>query len=625
MVALLLVAPAGAVEKAAIDKSIAAGVKALRNMQRADGTWPHTEIGATALAALTMLECGVRESDPAIKKAAAKVRQASPSCTHTYSLALSVLFLDRLGAKSDTPLIESMVVRLLAGQLLTGGWSYSCPGLGPDEVKRLLQSADGERTLVGGRDLNKLPARGKRTTKDLPREIQVQLDAIRRGAMAAAASGVTAGDNSNSQFAVLALWVGRRYGLPVHDALRRSYDKFRKTQNPDGGWGYSEFSPMMVAPAIGPRGGGAMGSRPTMTCAGLLGLACGHGTMLDKARAKDEDAKRDVSKDANMKLALRALATVVGAPRGGKGPLPSAGGKAYYFFWSLERAAVTLNLDTIGGKDWYNWGAEILLANQLPDGSWRGEYGGEGADTCFALLFLRRSNLVRDLSSGLTGLKGGRDLRAGGVGGGGLKGSKESLGSTGIGDKDTKPSRGSGSTEAKKGPPDARVSGTKPPVVQRPREDTPSGKLARDLVNAPASKRGVVLAKLREGKGVVYTEALAAAIPRLDADSRRKARDALGERLTRMKPTTLRNYLKDEDAELRRAAALATAAKESKVLIPDLIRLLSDPEGIVERAAYAALKDMTGKDFGPRAGADRRERSRAIAAWEMWWRKQARE
>src|SRR5262249_56922223 len=122
-------------------------------MQDADGTWKYTEIGATALAALTMLECGVRESDPAIKKAALKVREACPNCNQTYSLALSILFLDRLGAKGDTPLIESMVVRLLAGQLATGGWSYSCPGLTQDEVKRLLQSVgDGERTLVGGRD-----------------------------------------------------------------------------------------------------------------------------------------------------------------------------------------------------------------------------------------------------------------------------------------------------------------------------------------------------------------------------------------------------------------------------------------------------------------------------------------
>jgi len=334
----------------------------------------------------------------------------------------------------------------------------------------------------------------------------------------------------------------------------------------------------------------------------------GHGTKLDQARAKDEDAKRDVSKDANLKLGLAALATVVGNPNGGKGALPTASGKAYYFFWSLERVAVTLNLEKIAGKDWYNWGAEILIANQQADGSWRGDYVGTGSDTCFALLFLARSNLVRDLSSGLTGLKGGRALRAGGVGGAGLKGSK-GLGSTGIGDKDPK-----GRAE------------TKPPAEKkRPDKDSASGRLANALLDAPASTRNSVLARLREGKGVMYTEALASAIPHLDVATRNKAREALANRLTRMTPATLRSYLKDEDAEIRRAAALACAVKESKVLIPDLIRLLSDPEPVVERAAHAALKDLTGKDLGPKADATRAERSRAIAAWEVWWRKQTRE
>jgi hypothetical protein len=54
--------------------------------------------------------------------------------------------------------------------------------------------------------------------------------------------------------------------------------------------------------------------------------------------------------------------------------IPAAGGKSYYFFWSLERIAVALNLTTIGKKDWYNWGAEIILANQGTDGMWTGEH-----------------------------------------------------------------------------------------------------------------------------------------------------------------------------------------------------------------------------------------------------------
>ena len=123
---------------------------------------------------------------------------------------------------------------------------------------------------------------------------------------------------------------------------------------------------------------------------------------------------------------------------------------------------------------------------------------------------------------------------------------------------------------------------------------------------------------------VAYTEALAHAIPRLDADSRRSAREALAERLARMKPATLQSYLKDELPEIRRAATLACAAREAKELTGELIRLLNDPDPLVERAAHAALKELTGQDFGPKAGADGPERSKAISAWEAWWKKQRR-
>ncbi len=49
-----------------------------------------------------------------------------------------------------------------------------------------------------------------------------------------------------------------------------------------------------------------------------------------------------------------------------------------------------------------------------------------------------------------------------------------------------------------------------------------------------------------------------------------------------MKPDTLVRYFKDQDAEIRRAAALAAAQREGNSLIPDLILLL-DAEPSVTR------------------------------------------
>src|SRR5262249_56207002 len=124
-----------AVEPDAVAKAIDKGVTALYGSQAADGTWPNAEIGATALAALTLLECGVAADDKAILAAADAVRKASVELNHNYSIALAILFFDRLGDPADIPLIESLTVRLLAGQTASGGWNYHCPPVGPSAVR----------------------------------------------------------------------------------------------------------------------------------------------------------------------------------------------------------------------------------------------------------------------------------------------------------------------------------------------------------------------------------------------------------------------------------------------------------------------------------------------------------
>ena len=74
-----------------------------------------------------------------------------------------------------------------------------------------------------------------------------------------------------------------------------------------------------------------------------------------------------------------------------------------YFLWSVERVAVLYQLSRIEGKDWYRWGMQVLLSYQNPEGGW--SLGGVGANelsnTCFALLFLQRANLVQDLTDKL--------------------------------------------------------------------------------------------------------------------------------------------------------------------------------------------------------------------------------
>jgi hypothetical protein len=610
---------ARAAEQAEIDKAIERGVAALKLMQsRRDGTWPHETIGATALAGLTLMECKVPADDKAVAAAADAVRRASLSLTHTYSLSLAVLFLDRLGDARDLPLIESLTVRLLAGQE-EGGWSYTCPPIADVEALRLSKLLGQRNELKGRRDLP-MPGQGKRTVRDLAPEIRQQLALITRIQQGAGLGFGRITDNSNTQFATLALWVARRYGLPVDEALARVEKRFRESQHSDGGWPYCSSLAALTGPATPPGaspaaaagpGGGmgmAMPSTAAMTCAGLLGLAVAHGA------ANDPDRKgqppRDVTKDDALRKGLQALGSAIGNPgdqlgKPGAFRINEKNGKAYYFLWSLERVAVALDLKTIGTKDWYGWGAEVLLANQGSDGGWHGDFDSSGADTCFALLFLRRSNLARDLTATLGRLTdpGEAVLKTNGGKVGGLRPALA---------PDDKKSRSS--EEAKK----PRKLKPIPTAVENARAD----RLSNELIEAEGTEQEKLLVRMQKGKGVDYTEALALAIPRLDGEPKQKAREALATRFTRLTPKTLLAYMEDVDPEIRRAAVLASAMRDLREHIPALIERLADREPTVCRAAYAALKTVTGKDFGPPAEATRAQRDRAIEAWKKWWKDQ---
>jgi hypothetical protein len=293
----------------------------LRKLQGADGKWPHPHIGATALAGLTLLVCDVEADDPAVQRAAQAVRHDCPALSHTYSIALAILFLDRLADPDDTPLIESLTVRLLAGQIqASGDWTYSCPAPNDAEVRRLKVMLDLRGRGIGRRDA----PLGKRTVKNLPQPIQEQLLQIQRGVVGPPGQ---VGDKSNTQFATLGLWVGRRYGLPVDGSLRLAEAGLRACQNADGGWGY-----VRSTEKVG-------GSTPSMTCAGLFGLAMGRATRAKYLRAKP----RDLSKDVAVRRGLLALSTVIGQPLGERPLLveqsktEQGNGRVYYCLWALAR------------------------------------------------------------------------------------------------------------------------------------------------------------------------------------------------------------------------------------------------------------------------------------------------
>jgi HEAT repeat protein len=122
--------------------------------------------------------------------------------------------------------------------------------------------------------------------------------------------------------------------------------------------------------------------------------------------------------------------------------------------------------------------------------------------------------------------------------------------------------------------------------------DVKAAALADQFVAARGVRRERLLTSLREEKGPVYTQALAAAIPRLVEPGRAKAREALAQRLTRMTTQTLSEKLRDQDPEIRLAAALACASKASHANVPDLEPLRGDPDPQVAEAARLALRQL---------------------------------
>jgi hypothetical protein len=149
--------------------------------------------------------------------------------------------------------------------------------------------------------------------------------------------------------------------------------------------------------------------------------------------------------------------------------------------------------------------------------------------------------------------------------------------------------------------------------------DAEAARWAVELVQAPKDKEPEVLARLRAAPEPQGTLALATAVRELKTVRQTKARTTLAQRFTDQDEADLTKRLKDEDAEVRRAAVTAAGMSGAKALIPEALKLLEDSDIGVAQAARAALKRLTDQDFGPAANASALDRSIAIGHWYRWW------
>jgi hypothetical protein len=318
-----------------VRQAIDRGVSYLKTQQRNDGAWPDDmpgqQGGISALCTLALLNSGVEPSDEKIQRALNHLRLIGPSST--YVVSLQTMVFARAEPEKDRLAIDRNVKWLERTQIeqgpRKGAWSY------------------GEQ---GG-----------------------------------------SGDNSNSQFALLALYEAERAGVSASDRtwrLAKAY--WEKCQNVDGSWSY-EITGTQAA------------SSGSMTCAGITSLAIA----ADRVQASNARVAGDQiecclpndGKDADrIELGLQWLGRHYSVAHN-----PGTGQYLLYYLYGLERvgrltARRFLPLVPRPGQpdkaDWYREGAEQLVRSQDSlSGFWTGVGHAEDKPligTSFSLLFLSK-------------------------------------------------------------------------------------------------------------------------------------------------------------------------------------------------------------------------------------------
>jgi hypothetical protein len=318
-----------------VRNAIERGVAYLLSQQRDDGSWPDDYVGeeyvggVSALCTLALLNSGVEVDQEQIQKSLKYLRTVGAQ--RTYTVALQTMVFARASPEKDRTLIERNVKWLEKSQIVgrpgEGAWSYS------DKAG-------------------------------------------------------TVGDNSNSQFALLALHEAERVGIVARNQTwQLAYEYWRVCQLRDGSWGYKTHY--------------SAGSA-SMTCAGITSSIIAGDTMQGSdARAIGDHIECCLRGNyQHAKSIDRAIGwlgrhfSVTSNPNSGR---------TLYYLYGLERACRLtarrfIPLPSRPGQpdraDWYREGADYLVRSQdQHSGFWTETDLGNNerlVGTSFAVLFLSK-------------------------------------------------------------------------------------------------------------------------------------------------------------------------------------------------------------------------------------------
>ncbi len=337
---------AAAVSREEVERAIREGVRYLKLAQRDDGSWADVEndarTGVTSMVTLALLTAGERPDSPKIRKALEYLRGFDPGDLHsTYAISLQTMVfaaatpaVDMLRMAKNVEWLEGAQIKPGDAQFWPGSWSYA-------ESKR-------------GRP----------------------------------------GDNSNTQYALLALHAASEVGIPVKPTvweLSRRY--WEGSQKRDGSWGYTPDSNNPSA---------------SMTCAGVSSLIISGLRRFQGGEFLQGDKIQECGTggfNRNLQHGIDWLAShfQVGQNFG-------AGQQwKFYYLYGLERAGRLAGVRFFGPHDWYRLGAEELVHEQDKiAGCWRGALveSDPVLATSFSLLFLAKGRapvLINKLRHGSGG------------------------------------------------------------------------------------------------------------------------------------------------------------------------------------------------------------------------------
>jgi hypothetical protein len=326
----------GGVTREEVERAIKDGLSFLKSKQNADGSWndvdPQSHGGTTALVTLALLTAGEKPDGPAVSKALEYLRRfRAEDLGRVYSVALQTMAFSAalpLGRDKDKDLVritanvywlERAQVKPGDGRGWAGSWTY-------DAEKR------------------------------------------------------TPGDNSNSQYALLALNAASEVGVKV-DAetwvLARRY--WEQAQRGDGGFAYQPDAPN---PATA-----------SMTCAGVSSLIISGLKRYQGQETIVGERIHDCGKggaNLHVEAGIDWLATHFHVGQN----FPRSNGQwKYYYLYGLERTGRLAGVRFFGDHDWYREGAEMFVHDQKAFGPWIGSDAYESDPvlaTSFALLFLAK-------------------------------------------------------------------------------------------------------------------------------------------------------------------------------------------------------------------------------------------